>query len=156
MTQTPSTAESVMFTDMSAAEIAVYAFDQWKTLGDQVHELHTIYDAELREIRELGQSGLQEASLTGEFVQDRDRALRQMTVWLYTAQVACEVAKLPMTPPGRSDAQTLAEMVRLAMTNGEGPERIAPGSAAHRWRVMSPDQRAATKKFLSGFLGLFE
>jgi hypothetical protein len=146
---------------MSPAQLARYAMRAWALAADQVHELHTGYEEWLREhpplsivdLRKRGDDEEGYLSRRTRYQTDMKLCQSQMVFWLQVAQTAADVANLPDGGEAELEPVTLAGYDLAAARGwfdrvrerGESGEPLKPGErAAARWRIMSPDQRAAT------------
>jgi hypothetical protein len=163
MTTTPAdmnAAETQPLGEMTPAQLARYALHAWALTADQIHELHSEYDAlvsssPLNSNVDSGDHVGHQSYLTrrAQYLANIKQAQQRMAWWLTIAQTAADVANLPDGSEAELEPVTLAGYDLAAArgwfermrARGEGSEPLRPGErAAARWRIMSPDQRAAT------------
>lgn len=134
---------------MTPADLARYALQQWMLAADLLADTKAEHEHRQALAYEPGAAlGLRES--LGGLVADMAHHTTTMRSWHLLAQTAVDVSNLDSELPAPTDLAgydlAVARRWFLEMcARGEGNEPVPPMSAAARWRVMSPDQRAAAK-----------
>lgn len=164
-TPAPADTETQPLGPMSPAQLAHYAMRAWAVAADQIHDVHTAYDAWVQlnppvSNVDTGQAHDHESYLSRQLsYRSEIKVLQgQMSFWLQVAQTAADVANLddgeaePVMLAGYDLAHARSWFER-ACARGESGEQLDPKDrAAARWRIMSPDQRAATTAIMRDVL----
>lgn len=173
ITQSPDT--STPLVDLTPAQLARHALRGWAQAGDAIHNAHQAWAEYDRTHDDCGhplgaepptpetaleicaQSVLTKERERFRYLDKLTRARREMDSWLLLARTACDVAALEgdLVEVSTLDGYDLAKArswFEHMCAQGEGDGPVAHGTAASRWRVMSPDQRAAARAIVGQLL----
>ena len=161
--------------DLTPAQLAKHALGAWAIIGDKIHAAHLAWSEYERTFDGCGHKAGEgqpptpdaydkcaESEATLETARFRymdqvTRGRREMETWLLVARTACDVAALEGDTVDVStlDGYDLAKArtwFEHMCAQGEGDGPVHPGTAASRWRIMSPDQRYATREIVTQLL----